>query len=264
MLGQIEEAFDERTASEQRLRRFVADASHELRTPLTSVLANLELLSDELSGEPRETADGALRSAQRMRRLVTDLLLLARTDSVQERTLAPVNVSAIAGDAVGEASAIAAGHHLGIDAPEPVTVTGARDELHRLVLNLVENAINHTPAGTTIDVQVRTEGGEAVIVVQDDGPGIPADRREHIFDRFYRGDGDRGRSTGLGLAIVRAVAQGHGGEVQLDAGAPSGARFVVRLPLSLTPPVPADPVAAAPAEAVARTRGLPRLPRRRA
>ena len=248
----------------QRQRAFVADASHELRTPLTSVLANLELLSDELSGEPRETADGALRSAQRMRRLVTDLLLLARTDSVQERTLAPVNLSDIAGDAVGEASAIAAGHHLGIDAPDPVTVTGARDELHRLVLNLVENAINHTPAGTTIDVHVRAEAGDAVIVVEDDGPGVPPDRRDHIFDRFYRGDGDRGRSTGLGLAIVRAVAQGHGGEVQLDTGAASGARFVVRLPLSLTPPAPAEPVAAAPAEAATRSRGLPRLPRRRA
>ncbi len=243
----------------QRQRAFVADASHELRTPLTSVLANLELLSDELHGEPRETADGALRSAQRMRRLVTDLLLLARTDSVQERTLAPVDLATIAADAVGEASAIAAGHHLGFDAPEPVTVTGARDELHRLVLNLVENAISHTPAGTTIDVRVRAEGAEAVVVVQDDGPGVPQDRRDHIFDRFYRGDGDRGRSTGLGLAIVRAVAQGHGGDVELDAGAHRGARFVVRLPLPLSVPVP---VAAAPVSS-GRGRGLARLPRRR-
>jgi signal transduction histidine kinase len=255
-----------RSATEDALRRqraFVADASHELRTPLTSVLANLELLIDELHGEPRETADGALRSAQRMRRLVTDLLLLARTDSVQERTLAPVDLATIAGEAVGEASALAAGHHLGLDAPDAVTVTGARDELHRLILNLVENAINHTPAGTTIDVRVRADGGDAVVVVEDDGPGVPADRRDHIFDRFYRGDGDRGRSTGLGLAIVRAVAQGHGGDVQLDAGAPTGARFVVRLPLALSAAMPAEPVAAAPVS-TSRTRGLPRLPRRRA
>ena len=198
-----------------------------------------------------------------MRRLVTDLLLLARTDNVQERTLAPVDLATVAGDAVGEASAIAAGHHLGIDAPEAVTVTGARDELHRLVLNLVENAISHTPAGTTIDVRVRSAGADALVIVEDDGPGVAPDRRDHIFDRFYRGDGDRGRSTGLGLAIVRAVAQGHGGDVQLDSGAPSGARFVVRLPLALSAPVPAEPVAASPVSS-GRSRGLPRLPRRRA
>ena len=248
----------------QRQRAFVADASHELRTPLTSVLANLELLSHEVDGETRETADGALRSAQRMRRLVTDLLLLARTDSVQERTLAPVDVTRIAGDAVGEASAIADGHQLGLDAPEPVIVTGSRDELHRLILNLVENAISHTPHGTSVNVHVAADGGDALIVVEDDGPGVPVARREHIFDRFYRGDGDRGRSTGLGLAIVRAVAQGHGGDVVLDDAAPRGARFVVRVPLALSAQLPAEPRAVALPVSAGRSRGLPRLPRRRA
>ena len=245
----------------QRQRAFVADASHELRTPLTSVLANLELLGEELHGESRETADGALRSAQRMRRLVTDLLLLARTDNVQEHTLLPVDLAAVAMDAVGEASAIAAGHQLGVDAPEPVIVTGALDELHRLVLNLVENAIHHTPAGTSVDVRVAAAGGDAVMVVADDGPGVPADRREQIFNRFYRGDGDRGRSTGLGLAIVRAVARGHGGDVRLDDAASPGSRFVVTLPLARAQQVRAGAVAE-PA-AAGRTRGLPRLPRRR-
>ena len=244
-----------------RQRTFVADASHELRTPLTSILANLELLEHELAGEPRETAGSALRSAQRMRRLVTDLLLLARTDSVRERPVAPVDLAEVARDAVGEASALAADHRLVVDAPEPVVVTGARDELHRVVLNLVENAVNHTPAGTSIEVSVRAAGNQAEVAVADDGPGVPDDRREHIFDRFYRGGGDRGRSTGLGLAIVRAVAQAHGGEVELDADVARGARFVVRLPLGAGDAAPAPEPAAAPA-AAGRPRSL--LARRRA
>ena len=230
MLGALESSRSETEAALDRQRAFVADASHELRTPLTSVLANLELLADELDGDERDAAESALRSSRRMRRLVADLLLLARSDAGQERQPGPVDVGAVAIDAVGEAGALSAEHRLEIDAEPGLVVDGARDELHRLVLNLVENAINHTPPGTRIAVSVR--GGEpcrVVVTVEDDGPGVPPEMRERIFERFVRADGDRGGSTGLGLAIVKAVAVAHGGDVVLEDAGP-GARFVVDLP----------------------------------
>ena len=177
-----------------------------------------------------------------MRRLVADLLLLARSDAGQERHLGPVDVGAVAVDAVGEAGALSAEHRLEVDAQPGLVVEGSRDELHRLVLNLVENAINHTPAGTVIVVTVRAERCEVLLTVQDDGPGVPPELQERIFERFVRAGGDRGGSTGLGLAIVKAVAIAHGGDVVLEDAGP-GARFVVRLPQVEAPaePEPGEP-----------------------
>ncbi len=274
MLGSLEASRVETQGALQRQRQFVADASHELRTPLTSVLANLELLTEELDGERREAAEAALRSSRRMRRLVADLLLLARSDSAQEeRRHRPVDLGAIALDAVSEAQAIAAGHELELDAAAGVVVEGARDELHRLVLNLIENAVNHTPPGTTVRVRTYAEGQEAILIVEDAGPGVPPELREKIFDRFVRAGGDVGKSTGLGLAIVRAVAHAHGGEVELEDAQP-GARFVVRLPrvdAEAEPPtdehvtpeaVPGG--ASTPRRAAAFARGIRLRPSRRA
>ena len=229
MLGALEGSRRETQAALDRQRAFVADASHELRTPLTAVLANLELLADELDGEEREAAASALRSSRRMRRLVADLLLLARSDAGQERHLGPVDVGEVAVDAVGEAGALSADHRLEVDAAPGLVVEGARDELHRLVLNLVENAINHTPAGTVISVAVRGDGDRVIVAVEDDGPGVPPEVRDRIFERFVRAGGDRSGSTGLGLAIVKAVAVAHGGDVVLEDARP-GARFVVDMP----------------------------------
>jgi signal transduction histidine kinase len=211
-----------------RQREFVANASHELRTPLTSVLANLELLVDVLRGEQGEAASSALRSSQRMRRLVADLLLLARADVGREAPHGTMDLGTVLVEAAGELSPVANDHELTVDS-HPVPVTGARDELHRLLVNLMENAINHTPAGTHIHASVRSEGDRAVVVVEDDGPGVPPALRATVFERFVRGDGDRGGSFGLGLSIVRAVAEGHGGSVTLEDAEP-GARFIVRLP----------------------------------
>jgi two-component system OmpR family sensor kinase len=243
MLRELSEAHDESEAALARQREFVADASHELRTPLTSILANLELLEAELQGEPQEMAASALRSSRRMRRLVADLLLLARADAGREATMAPVDLAAIAREAAVEAGALSADHPISLDAPDPVTVTGVADDLHRLAGNLVENALIHTPAGTPVTVSVRRDGSSAVLEVADRGPGVARDMRERVFERFARagGDGTR-RGSGLGLAIVRAVVDAHGGRVELlDAGG-GGARFVVTLPAA-SAPAPEPPLA---------------------
>jgi signal transduction histidine kinase len=231
--GMLQALDDARTESETALARqrdFVADASHELRTPLTSVLANLELLAEELEGEQRQTAQAALRSSMRMKRLVADLLLLARADSGRVAERIPTDLAAVAGEVAAELEPLAADHALSVSA-DPAWVQGAPDELHRLVANLVENALCHTPPGTEVRVSLRRRDGDVRIVVEDDGPGIPAELRGRLFERFVRGGGERAGSTGLGLAIVRAVAESHGGTVALQPSKRgSGARFVVRLP----------------------------------
>ncbi len=215
MLDSLEAAQEETEGALQRQREFVADASHELRTPLTSILANLELLTDVLDGERGEAASSALRSSQRMRRLVGDLLLLARADANRQLPHEPTDVSRVLVEVAAELGPVSDGHHLTIDADDAV-VDGTRDELYRMTLNLVENAIRHTPKGTHIRATVARDNGEVVLAVQDDGPGVAPELREHIFERFVRGAGDRGSSSGLGLSIVRAVAESHGGGVVLE------------------------------------------------
>ena len=173
MLGELSAARGETEATLARQRKFVADASHELRTPLTSILANLELLEAELAGEQRDMADSALRSSRRMRRLVGDLLLLARADAGRELPSGPVDLAAVAGEAAREAAALSAEHPLSLDLPDPVIVTGVADDLHRLAGNLIENALIHTPPGTPVTVSVRRDGPNAVLEVADRGPGVP-------------------------------------------------------------------------------------------
>jgi two-component system, OmpR family, sensor kinase len=232
MLRELSAARGETEATLDRQRAFVADASHELRTPLTSILANLELLESDLDGEQQEMAASALRSSRRMRRLVADLLLLARADAGREAPKAPVDLAAVAREAAREAGALSAHHIVSVDAPEPVVIEGVADDLHRLAANLVENALIHTPGGTPVTVSVRREGDSAVLEVSDRGPGVSPAMRERVFERFARGGGDAAPSggSGLGLAIVRAVAEAHGGSVELDDAESGGARFTVRLP----------------------------------
>jgi two-component system, OmpR family, sensor kinase len=231
MLNSLADARRESEAALARQREFVADASHELRTPLTSVLANLELLEEELAGEQREAAASALRSSRRMRRLVADLLLLARADAGRAAPHRPVDLAEVVTDAAAELEPVAGDHEISVSAPRGAEVEGARDELHRLVLNLLENALRHTDPGTAIEASVERRNGEVVLAVEDDGPGIPAEISDKIFDRFFRGAGDRSGSSGLGLSIVRAVATSHRGSVSLEPPLDGrGARFVVRLP----------------------------------
>jgi two-component system, OmpR family, sensor kinase len=231
MLVALDSARSETESALVRQREFVADASHELRTPLTSVLANLELLEEELTGEPREAAASALRSSQRMRRLVGDLLLLARADAGRRAPHRPVDLAEVVTEAAAELEPVAGDHDISVAAPAGARVDGARDELHRLVLNLMENALRHTDPGTAVEATVERRNGEVVLSVEDDGPGIALDQREKVFERFYRGSGDRSGSSGLGLSIVRAVAESHQGSVRLEEPLDGrGARFVVRFP----------------------------------
>jgi two-component system, OmpR family, sensor kinase len=234
MLRELDAARSETEATLDRQRRFVADASHELRTPLTSVLANLELLADTLHGEQGEAARSALRSSQRMRRLVADLLLLARHDSghrTEHRE--PLDLGQVAVDAASELQILSDDHPISVTADRALLI-GAHDELYRVALNLMENAVHHTPAGTQVEVRTATlSPGEVELTVTDDGPGVPEEIAPRLFERFVRGAGDRGGSSGLGLAIVQTVVESHGGRVwheRAGGGANPGARFVVRLP----------------------------------
>jgi two-component system, OmpR family, sensor kinase len=238
MLRALDQARSETEQAMQRQREFVADASHELRTPLTSILANLELLNDSLETagpeEDRAAVTSALRSSQRMRRLVADLLLLARADAGRTGARRECDLTDVVAGALAEVRPVAGDHELSIAADGPVEVEGNPDELHRMVLNLLENAVRHTPDGTEISVSVARENGQARLEVEDDGPGIPAGMENQVFARFVRGAGpaDRagGDGTGLGLAIVEAVATSHGGSAEAGASPSGGARFTVRLP----------------------------------
>ncbi len=231
MLYALDQSRSETEATLARQREFVADASHELRTPLTSVLANLELLEEVLEGEQREAAASALRSSRRMRRLVADLLLLARADAGRITRHEPVDVAGVITEAAGELEPVSNGHDITVSAPSGATISGARDELHRLALNLLENALRHTDPGTAVEASVERINGQVVLSVEDDGPGIPPELHDKVFERFFRGDGERSGSSGLGLAIVRAVAESHHGNVTLEDPLDGrGARFVVRFP----------------------------------
>jgi len=235
MLRQLDAARSETEQMIEAQREFIADASHELRTPLTSILANLELLEEQLSereraGEQGEIVSSALGSSQRMRRLVADLLLLARADAGRQAPRETVDLASVVREAAGEAAPLAERHELEVDVEGPVAVEGSADDLHRLVLNLIQNALVHTPAGTNVCVRLRPDDG-AMLVVEDDGPGIPAELRHRLFERFVRGEGDAGGGgSGLGLALVRAVAETHGGSVEARERDGGGACFVVRLP----------------------------------
>jgi two-component system, OmpR family, sensor kinase len=239
MLRSLDAARSEREGAMQRQREFVADASHELRTPLTSVLANLELLQASLGGagqsEDREVVDSALRSSRRMSRLVADLLLLARADAGRLDRHRPCDLAEIAGDAALEAAPLMGERALTVDNDRPLPLEGSPDELHRMVLNLLENAARHTQADARIELALRREGEDAIVEVGDDGPGIPPEMRAQVFERFVRGEGPadtaRGAGTGLGLAIVGAVAASHGGSVEAAESDLGGALFRVRVPM---------------------------------
>jgi signal transduction histidine kinase len=241
MLRSLDAARSERERAMQRQREFVADASHELRTPLTSVLANLELLQESLrdqnQGEDIEIVDSALRSSRRMSRLVGDLLLLARADAGRLDKHRSCDLAEIAGDAAAEAAPLMGDRVLTVDNDRPLPIEGSPDELHRMVLNLLENAARHTPPGSHIELTLREDEGDAIVEVADDGPGIPVSMRTQVFDRFVRGEGPadiaRGTGTGLGLAIVSAVADSHDGSVEATESNLGGALFRARIPIDL-------------------------------
>jgi len=236
MLGQIEGAFDEKQESEDRLRRFVADASHELRTPLTSIRGYAELWrAGAISTEP-EQADAMRRvehEAARMGRLVDDMLLLARLDEGRPLDLTDVDLAHIAEDAVRDARAVEPGRPISLVADDSVVVSGDADRLRQVCANLLANALVHTPPGTSVEVRLHRDGPAAVLEVADHGPGLPPELVGHVFERFVRADPARTRATGgsgLGLAIVAAVVEAHGGRAEVDSEPGEGATFRVVLP----------------------------------
>jgi two-component system OmpR family sensor kinase len=236
MLAQIEGAFAERQASEDRLRRFIADASHELRTPLVSIRGYAELFRMGATRDPAE-AERAMRrieeEAERMGVLVEDLLALARLDEVREPVREPVRLEQVAADAVHDARAVAPERKIELQAAGPLTVRGDGDQLRQVVANLLRNALVHTPPGTAVEVRARGDDGYALLEVRDHGPGLPPGDPAELFERFWRAEPgrERGRGgAGLGLAIVAAIVDAHGGSVSAANAAGGGASFTVRLP----------------------------------
>ena len=237
MLGQIEGAFAERTASEARLRRFVADAAHELRTPLTSIRGYAELFRRGANTRPDDLAKTMLRieeAAARMGVLVDDLLLLARLDQGRPLEREPVDLTRLTAAAVDD---------LRVDLARPagrlrVERRGRGQRRRdtgcgRFVANLLENARTHTPATSPVEVRVGESDGDAVIEVRDHGPGMRPEEAARVFERFWRSDPSRARESGgagLGLAIVAAITHAHGGRAEVQTAPGAGATFRVWIP----------------------------------
>ncbi|MGN6129713.1 MAG: sensor histidine kinase [Nocardioidaceae bacterium] len=235
LLAHVEEALDARHRSEQQVRRFVADASHELRTPLSTIQGYAELSRRSGDAADLTRTMGKVESeAQRMARLVEDLLLLARLDAGRPLERREVDLTKLVLEAVDDARVVGPEHRWLLRLPdEPLLVTGDEQRLHQVVTNLLNNARRHTPAGTTVTVSARAEPDAVVLDVHDDGPGLPPGVAGSAFERFTRGDSSRTRASGgagLGLSLVDAITAAHGGTVSV-ASRPGDTTFTVRLPL---------------------------------
>jgi two-component system, OmpR family, sensor kinase len=253
MLGRLQASFAERQASEERLRRFVADASHELRTPLTSIRGYAELFRRGAADRPEDLALAMSRiesEATRMGVLVDELLLLARLDSGRPLGREPVDLTAIAHDAAADFRAAAPDRPIDVEAPEPTVILGDHDRLLQILANLLANVRQHTPPATPARLSVRMTDGTAIVEVTDSGPGLTAEQCARVFERFYRGDESRTRSAdrngragtasfggaGLGLSIVAAVAVAHGGRAEVCPASGGGTVFRVLIPASEAEP----------------------------
>ena len=247
MLGRIEAAYRAREEgeahardSEDRMRRFVADASHELRTPLTSIRGLAEFCLQQGEAASREETTRLVtriqQEATRMGLLVEDLLLLAQFDEDRPLHRQPVDLSSIAAEAVLVARAVPNGHVVTLDAaPDPVIVSADSTRLRQVIDNLIGNALQHTPPGTLVTVAVDCVPGYGQLTVADNGPGLTAEQASRVFERFYRADDARSRArggTGLGLSISAALVDAHGGTITVDPRPRRGATFRVRLPLA--------------------------------
>jgi two-component system OmpR family sensor kinase len=240
MLERLERAFEDRTASEERLRQFLSDASHELRTPLASIRGYAELFRMGATSDAEGTELAMRRiedEATRMGVLVEDLLTLARLDESPELRHEPVELVVLAREAVQDARVTAPQRAIELRAPASAVVCGDSHQLRQILANLLRNALTHTPAGTPIEVALeRDEGAETVTLrVRDHGAGIPPAARERLFERFWRAEKgrERGRAgAGLGLAIVSAIVEAHHGRIGVRDTPGGGAELFVELSLS--------------------------------
>lgn len=212
LFGRVKTAFEAQ-------QTFVADAAHELRTPLAALRLQAQSLDRADSLEARKLAVSRLTAGiDRATRLVEQLLVLARQEAAATGAAArPVDLAELARRTVADLAGVAAakGVDVGIQHADPAVVEGQPDALHILLRNLVDNAVKYTPAGGTADISVRSEAGRALVTVEDSGPGIPAEERERVFDRFYRVAGSEAAGSGLGLAIIKAIAERHGAQLSL-------------------------------------------------
>jgi two-component system OmpR family sensor kinase len=235
MLRRIQEAFAKREASEERMRRFLADASHELRTPLSSVRGYAELFRLGMTEEPGELAQAMRRieaESERMSELVEDLLTLARLDQVRAPARDSVDLASLVGELVLDARLSAPKRAIGYRARGDAHVIGDAGQLRRVMSNLVSNAIRHTPEQTPIELSLEDHGDEVTFTVRDRGPGLAPGTEAEVFERFWRGDSARGRSdggSGLGLAIVAAIVSAHGGYCSASSPEDGGALFTIAL-----------------------------------
>jgi two-component system OmpR family sensor kinase len=234
MLSRIEESFAARAESENKLRRFVADASHELRTPLTSIRGFAELHRQGAVPEGEKTRELISRiekESMRMGYLVEDLLMLARMDQSRELVMADVDLSHLVQEAVSSASAAGPDHPITSDIAGDIHTQGDADKIYQVITNLLANARAHTPVGTAIHVATYSTKDGSYVTVADKGPGLTAQDQMHIFERFYRVDTSRQRSSsdgsGLGLSIVDEVMKAHGGTVSVASEPGIGATFTL-------------------------------------
>jgi signal transduction histidine kinase len=233
-------------------RNLLADTAHELRNPLTVIHTNLDLLRMDIDAATRaEVADETLAEAHRMRQLVDDLLLLAEVEGQQRQTHEPVRLDELVHSALESIRDQDPGQPLELEANDAIVVQGNAEQLRRVVVNLVENAIQYGGPDALVRVTVTRVGRRGILEVSDTGPGIAPEHIPHLFDRFYRIDSARRRSTGgtgLGLAIVREIVTAHGGSVQVQSTPGEGSTFVVTLPAepSWTPLSAMSTVAPAP------------------
>ncbi|MQY16392.1 Sensor histidine kinase RcsC [Streptomyces sp. RB5] len=251
MLHQIEGAMRTREHATAQLRQFLADASHELRTPLSTIRGYLQLyrrrMLDDEEKERALTRSG--EEAERMARLVDDLLALARLEARPVRDHRPVDLACLLRDAAADLAAQQPRRVVEVAADDPVTVTGDEAQLRQIAANLLANVRTHTPESAAVSLGVRVEDGGAVLRVADHGPGMREEDAARIFDRFFRADPDRmgvpparakprarGRvagGSGLGMAIVRAVAEAHDGTVTIDTAPGQGLTVTVRIPIAV-------------------------------
>ena len=234
MLSRIEESFAARAQSEDKLRRFVADASHELRTPLTSIRGFAELHRQGAVPEGEKTKELISRiekESMRMGYLVEDLLLLARMDQSRELVLVDLDLSSLVTEAVTSAQAAGPDHPITSEIAHNVHTQGDADKVYQVVTNLLANARAHTPAGTAIHVSTYATKDGSYVSVADNGPGLSTEDQLHVFERFYRVDSSRQRSSddgsGLGLSIVDEVMKAHGGAVSVASEPGKGATFTL-------------------------------------